>query len=130
MPIQGLMITVSLTICLIYLLALRSTDRRTLTDALSNTNRIPVVIYWKDEIMKKHIYWRGWRSSPLITIGKYTGWLTHGIAFGKKYGISDNTYFLGWLLINVKTKHYYDFIERVNAGTWPKGWIWIIKYGK
>lgn len=81
-------------------------------------------------MMKKHIWWRGWHLCPLLDIGKYTLWLTSGIAFGVKYNPSGTVYYLGWLVANKKTKHDFSFVEKVNARIWPEGWCWIITEGK
>ena len=80
--------------------------------------------------MKLRIIWRGWRLSPLFIIGRYTLWFTNGISFGKSYNCKDVDYYCGWLIISKDTKFHRDFIERVNAGTWPKGWHWTIKYSR
>lgn len=80
--------------------------------------------------MKKHIWRRGWRLSPLFDIGKYTFHFTNGIAFGKKYNCGDITYYLGWMILRKRTEYHLDFIKRINNKTWPKGWMWIVKYQK
>lgn len=76
------------------------------------------------------IFWRGWRFSPLFIVGKHIFWFTNGIAFGKIHNCGDITYYCGWLIICKKTKHHYDFVERINDGTWPKEKLWIVKYSK
>jgi hypothetical protein len=82
--------------------------------------------------MKKkiQIVWRGWHLSPLFIFKHYTMHFTNGIAFGVKYYPGDITYYLGWLIVSKKIKWIPGFVKKVNAKTWPKGWIWIIKYGR
>lgn len=89
-------------------------------------------IWYDSDIMKMKIklFWRGWHLCPLLDIGKYTLWFTNGIAFGVKYWPGDTTYYIGWLIVSKKTKWITGFVKEVNAGTWPEGWMWIVKYGK
>lgn len=75
------------------------------------------------------LYCRKWPLSPLLDIGRYTLWLTKGIAFGHKHQCSSIVYYVGWLIISKHTKFHTDFIKRVNDRTWPKTKIWIVKYG-
>ena len=76
------------------------------------------------------LYWRGYSFCPLLGIGKLTLWFTKGITIGKAYHSSSVVYFIGWLIVSVKTKHHADFVKRVNAGTWPKNKVWNITYNK
>ena len=80
--------------------------------------------------MKIKIAWRGWRFSPLLIIGRYTLWFTNGISFGKSYNYASIIYYVGWLIVRKDTKTHHDFVERINAGTWPTGWLWIVKYSQ
>ncbi|KKM28206.1 hypothetical protein LCGC14_1567050 [marine sediment metagenome] len=80
--------------------------------------------------MGKYIKYRGRHKCPLLYIGKYIAWLTSSISFGKIHNAGYNAYYLGWLIVTVKIKFHHDFVERINAGTWPKRKLWIIKYGK
>lgn len=82
------------------------------------------------DIMKIKPYWRGWHLCPLLDIGKYTLWFTKGIAFGVKYYADHITYYIGWLIVSKQIKWVSGFIRGYNDGTWPKGWLWIVKYGK
>lgn len=83
-----------------------------------------------DKKRKIQIIWRSWHLSPLFIIGKYTSHFTNGIAFGVKYYAGDTVYYVGWLIVSKKIKWISGFIKKVNAGTWPKGWLRVVKYGK
>lgn len=80
--------------------------------------------------MKLRICWRGWHTCPLLIIGRYTFWFTNGITFGHKHNCGHITYYCGWLIVGKETKYHEDFVKQINAGTWPKHKLWIVKYGK
>lgn len=87
-------------------------------------------MWYNTDMIKIRIIWRNWHLSPLLDIGRYTMHFTSSVVLGVKYWPGDVTYYLGWLIVRKKIKWMPDFVERVNAGTWPDGWMWIVKYGR
>jgi len=56
--------------------------------------------------------------------------LIDGVAFGKQYFPACVVYYLGKIVLERKRPHDRDFIKKVNSGTWPRGWLYVVKEGK
>lgn len=91
------------------------------------------VLNWRGKPKKDcwfTLSWRGWRHSPLFTFGKATIHIKSGITFGKAYCESSVVYYVGHLMISIKKPFDPAFVEKVNRGTWPKGWLYVAKDGR
>lgn len=48
------------------------------------------------------IFWRGWKISPLFTVGRCTFHFSSGIGFGYWYSEWTSTYYIGYMILGIK----------------------------